>query len=724
MDLVKTGINLLGSGYSVIPIGDAKKPVGSWKSNQDRQCTQQELTMLLSNPKVSGLGVVCGFNGLEVVDVDLKVLKDKKDQIVFWRSFLSMLRDNIEGFDEKFSIYQTMSGGYHILYRCNVIEGNRKLARTVLSPEAILETRGVGGYVKVYENCIGGIDYANVKTVTEHDRTILIEICNSFDGYNPTPDQEEITPWKDYDNKVQVWDLVSDEFTKVGENSKEYLIKRHGAESDHSGYLYKDNGFMYLFSTGTAYPAQTLLRPFSVYTIKHHGGDWKAAGKELYRLGYGSRSTPRRHYVKREEVTEQQFPLDIFPVFFREYIQECNKTLGFSVDYMGCSLLWLTSLAIGNTIKVSPKTGYTDICSVWIAVVGSPGVGKTPSVKAIIRPLMDLNYDMIESYNESRKEYDAMMKLDKNKRSEEVAEPIRSQMVVGDITLESLADIHQNRPQGIGVFKDELAGWFKDMNKYNKNGGGEIEQWLSMWSGEGISVNRKTSRDAFVRSAFVPVLGGIQPDVLENIFTEDFKTNGFADRMLLCYPELTVPHYASESMDQMLISSYDSAVREMFALLEKIRVKNDRLVLRLEEEAMVEFRRFHARVTDIENGDTENEYMKSMLPKMKQYILRFALILQTLDSLSYHDEIYCINKDNILRAEALCNYFITMAKKVKVRAIDKRDMKAITRVEGKSSKDKCMEIWKMNSKFNKKQAAELLDVTRQTIANWVKEFEA
>lgn len=239
----------------------------------------------------------------------------------------------------------------------------------------------------------------------------------------------------------------------------------------------------------------------------------------------------------------------------------------------------------------------------------------------------------------------------------------------------------------------------------------------------GISVNRKTSRDAFVRSAFVPVLGGIQPDVLESIFTEDFKANGFADRMLLCYPELTVPHYASESMDQMLINSYDSAIREMFVLLEQIRVKNDRLVLRLEEEAMVEFKRFHARVTDIENGDTENEYMKSMLPKMKQYILRFALILQTLDSLSYHDEIYCINKDNILRAEALCNYFITMAKKVKVRAIDKRDMKAITRVEGKSSKDKCMEIWKMNSKFNKKQATELLDVTRQTIANWVKEFE-
>ena len=177
MDLVKTGIDLLSSGYSVIPIGDSKKPIGSWKANQDRQATADELKTLLSNPKVAGLGVVCGFNGLEVVDVDLKVLKDKKDQVVFWRSFLGMAKDNIDDFENKFSIYQTISGGYHIIYRCEAIEGNKKLARTVLSPEAILETRGTGGYVKVYENCVSELGYLQVKQVSVDDRNILIEIC-------------------------------------------------------------------------------------------------------------------------------------------------------------------------------------------------------------------------------------------------------------------------------------------------------------------------------------------------------------------------------------------------------------------------------------------------------------------------------------------------------------------------------------------------------------------
>jgi hypothetical protein len=65
-----------------------------------------------------------------------------------------------------------------------------------------------------------------------------------------------------------------------------------------------------------------------------------------------------------------------------------------------------------------------------------------------------------------------------------------------------------------------------------------------------------------------------------------------------------------------------------------------------------------------------------------------------------------------------------MAKKVKVRAIDKRDMKAIVKNDGKSLKDKCYDIWKANPRFNKNQAASMLEVSRQTVHNWVKEFES
>ncbi len=45
---------------------------------------------------------------------------------------------------------------------------------------------------------------------------------------------------------------------------------------------------------------------------------------------------------------------------------------------------------------------------------------------------------------------------------------------------------------------------------------------------------------AFVDKPFIPVIGGIQPDIFEQFATGVNKENGFIDRMLISYPELSV----------------------------------------------------------------------------------------------------------------------------------------------------------------------------------------
>ena len=69
--------------------------------------------------------------------------------------------------------------------------------------------------------------------------------------------------------------LVGDEFKIVRQLKDKYIIKRHGATSPHSGYIYNDSGCMYLFTTGTNYPAEKLITPFQAYTIKYHNNDFK-----------------------------------------------------------------------------------------------------------------------------------------------------------------------------------------------------------------------------------------------------------------------------------------------------------------------------------------------------------------------------------------------------------------------------------------------------------------
>ena len=61
---------------------------------------------------------------------------------------------------------------------------------------------------------------------------------------------------------------------------------------------------------------------------------------------------------------------------------------------------------------------------------------------------------------------------------------------------EALAEVHKFNKRGIGVYADELAGWFKNFNRYNK--GSEMEFWLSQWSSKPINIDRKTGEPVFI----------------------------------------------------------------------------------------------------------------------------------------------------------------------------------------------------------------------------------
>ena len=132
---------------------------------------------------------------------------------------------------------------------------------------------------------------------------------------------------------------------------------------------------------------------------------------------------------------------------------------------MGVSLVWAISVIIGNSVKVEVKKGWIEPCSVWIAAVGKAGLGKTPSINNIIYPLQRINSREIKEFIKKNAEYQEYMALSKKEKAqvEEVPKPKKKQFIANDITLEALVDLHQDSDNSVGVFKDELAGWFKEM---------------------------------------------------------------------------------------------------------------------------------------------------------------------------------------------------------------------------------------------------------------------
>src|SRR5690554_2724850 len=111
--------------FSIITVGSNKVPNHLWKEQQTKKLSKEVFIKHYNNPTSTNFGIVTGFEDLEVIDVDLKVFSTTTEKLDFWNELLSLLRDAIFDFDDKFVIYKTQNAGYHILYKSKRVEGNQ-----------------------------------------------------------------------------------------------------------------------------------------------------------------------------------------------------------------------------------------------------------------------------------------------------------------------------------------------------------------------------------------------------------------------------------------------------------------------------------------------------------------------------------------------------------------------------------------------------------------------
>lgn len=99
----------------------------------------------------------------------------------------------------------------------------------------------------------------------------------------------ELRPGDDFELRTPWEDILIPHFDPVLVRGGTWYWRRAGSTSKWSattGRGAKDR--LFVFSTETGLPEQTPLTKFAVYTYLEHGGDFKAATKELVRQGFGS----------------------------------------------------------------------------------------------------------------------------------------------------------------------------------------------------------------------------------------------------------------------------------------------------------------------------------------------------------------------------------------------------------------------------------------------------
>ncbi|MCB0652177.1 MAG: DUF3987 domain-containing protein [Saprospiraceae bacterium] len=370
---------------------------------------------------------------------------------------------------------------------------------------------------------------------------------------------------------------------------------------------------------------------------------------------------------KSTEKEENSFPAEIFPTALQKIIKATNDSLNFPIDFVGASMLYAASVAIGNSCKVEVLKGYQQNVSLYISIVGRRGTNKSHPLSFFLKPLEDRDEKNFEKYRIEKQEYDTNIKLSKKDRDNQQIDdpilPIWEQLLVTDFTPEALIEVHKFNKNGIGVYADELASWFKNFNRYNS--GSEEQFWLSVWSGKPIRINRKTSEPIFISLPFISVIGTIQPAVLKEL-AKDRTENGFMDRILFVIPDDLKKNYWSETQLELEVEETWKTI--ITNILDIHLNQNENLtptptIIKFSPEAKDILRAWQRKITDLCN-ESNDDILVGIYAKLEQYSLRLALILQMLSLACGETKQTEIGVDATKGALKLIEYFKKTALKV------------------------------------------------------------
>lgn len=312
---------------------------------------------MFDTPEPPGIAVVCGAVSGNKETIDF----DHKAETIF-QCWSALVQAEQPGLIERLCVVRTprQPAAYHVNYRCPDVDlpGSTKLAQEPgTDPNTgkpcrltLVETRGEGGYALApgtpgaCHSTGGTCEYhsrprlEDLPAISVEEREILIRCARSFDfcieasSKEPRgPADRGLTPGDDYDLRGPPFAeiLAPLGWTLVREVGRVAYLRRPGKDgsgwSATAGYCRGPRGedLLRVFSTN-AHPFENgkSYGKFRAFALVNHGGNCKAAAKELSGLGFGDGESSRNGHVGH-----RRHHIDSAPEPARRAIVTCLETV-------------------------------------------------------------------------------------------------------------------------------------------------------------------------------------------------------------------------------------------------------------------------------------------------------------------------------------------------------------------------------------------------------------
>lgn len=223
-------------------------------------------------------------------------------------------------------------------------------------------------------------------------------------------------------------------------------------------------------------------------------------------------------------------PTGLLPSIIETFARERGEQMGVDPGGLAMAALATCAAAIPDNIKLQVKRhdpDWRESARLWVALIGNPSTRKTPIVSTAVRPLREIDGDLVRTFVRDQA---AWSKQPKELRRDG---PKQHRALMEDTTVESAQELLRDNPQGLLLLRDELSGWFGSMERYGGSKGSAADRsfWLEAFNGGAHTTNRIGRGVVHIPNLSISLLGGIQPEPIRSI-ANDMHDDGLLQRIL------------------------------------------------------------------------------------------------------------------------------------------------------------------------------------------------
>lgn len=397
------------------------------------------------------------------------------------------------------------------------------------------------------------------------------------------------------------------------------------------------------------------------------------------------------------------FDAELLPEALRGFVIDIAERMQCPPDFPAVTVMVSLGALIGRRCGLHPKRkdDWLAVPNLWGAIVGRPSLMKSPAIQQGMKPFDALIAEAAKQHAKAMTDYaieaevyagkkdawkQAVRKAAKDSKSTDGMlppvkpdEPIERRLRTNAGSVECLINLLNENPDGLMMFRDELTGWLRNLDKPGKEG--DRQFYLEAWNGNGSGFDYDTFTHGHLHceSLCLSILGSIQPGPLSHLIADAAKGGGGDDGMVQRFQLLVYPDSPGvwRNIDRWPDTEAKARVRRIFERLDTmIFPATDEGIpaLRFDNDAQALFDEWRTEL-EAKVSSEENTMIEAHLAKYRSLMPSLALLIHLAEVADRNSVLTPVTVDAAARAAAWCEYLESHARRV-------YGMQAMAEVEG------------------------------------------